>query len=71
MSDAEFARVSGIGQRALVHKYRHGRRIPSPENAERISIATDGQVTTNDFVADMLATKRALGTVPEPQDAAA
>jgi transcriptional regulator with XRE-family HTH domain len=50
MSDAEFARVSGIGQRALVHKYRHGRQFPSFENLQRIKKATRGAVTANDFV---------------------
>jgi transcriptional regulator with XRE-family HTH domain len=49
MSDAEFARVSGIGQRALVQKYRHGRQCPAPENLRRIRVATKGAVTANDF----------------------
>jgi transcriptional regulator with XRE-family HTH domain len=50
MTDAEFARVSGIGQRALVHKYRHGRQFPAPENLRRIRTATKGAVTANDFL---------------------
>jgi DNA-binding transcriptional regulator YdaS (Cro superfamily) len=50
MSDAEFARISGIGQRALVHKYRHGRLFPGPENLRRIRHATNGEVTADDFV---------------------
>jgi transcriptional regulator with XRE-family HTH domain len=50
MSDAEFARVSGIGQRALVQKYRHGRQFPGPENLRRIREATKGAVTADDFV---------------------
>ena len=50
MSDAEFARLSGIGQRALIHKYRHGRQFPSPENLLRIRQATGGKVTADDFV---------------------
>ena len=50
MSDAEFARISGIGQRALVHKYRHGRLFPGPENLRRIRQATNGEVTADDFV---------------------
>jgi transcriptional regulator with XRE-family HTH domain len=49
MSDAEFARISGIGQRALVQKYRHGRQFPGPENLRRIKEATNGRVTANDF----------------------
>jgi transcriptional regulator with XRE-family HTH domain len=51
MSNAEFARVSGIGQRALVQKYRHGRQTPSFENLERIRVATAGLVMANDFAA--------------------
>ena len=50
MSDAEFARLSGIGQRALVQKYRHGRQFPSPTNLRRIRDATRGKVTADDFV---------------------
>jgi transcriptional regulator with XRE-family HTH domain len=50
MSDAEFARLSGIGQRALVQKYRHGRQFPAPENLRRIREATNGAVTADDFV---------------------
>jgi transcriptional regulator with XRE-family HTH domain len=50
MSDAEFARVSGIGLRALVGKYRHGRQFPAPENLLRIREATKGAVTADDFV---------------------
>jgi transcriptional regulator with XRE-family HTH domain len=55
MSDAEFARKSGIRQRALVHKYRHGRQFPSPANLRRIREATNGQVTADDFVDEQTA----------------
>jgi transcriptional regulator with XRE-family HTH domain len=54
MSDAQFARLSGIGQRALVQKYRHGRQFPAPENLRRIKKATDGAVTADDFVDHVL-----------------
>jgi transcriptional regulator with XRE-family HTH domain len=55
MSDAAFARLSGIGQRALVQKYRHGRQFPSPENLLRIRKATKGKVTADDFVDEQTA----------------
>lgn len=48
-TSAEFARVSGIGDRQAVHKYRHGERFPTPENLQRIRKATGGAVTANDF----------------------
>lgn len=64
MTNAEFARVSGIGQRALVQKYRRGHMLPSIENVERIRKATGGSVTANDFVAQRVA---ALGP-SEPQE---
>jgi transcriptional regulator with XRE-family HTH domain len=66
MSDAEFARVSGIGQRVLVQKYRHGRQTPSLENLERIRKATGGMVTANDVVA-----QRVAALCPEPENAPA
>jgi transcriptional regulator with XRE-family HTH domain len=44
-TSAAFARLSGIGDRQLVHKYRHGERFPSPENLRRIREATNGAVT--------------------------
>lgn len=50
MSNAEFARMSGIGHRALVQKYRYGRRFPAPANLRRIRTATNGAVTADDFV---------------------
>ena len=62
MSDAEFARKSGIRQRALVHKYRHGRQFPSPANLRRIREATNGQVTADDFVDE----QTALPSAPSP-----
>ena len=54
MSDAQFARLSGIGQRALIQKYRHGRQFPAPENLRRIKKATGGAVTADDFVDNVL-----------------
>lgn len=50
MSSAEFARLSGIGQRQLVYKYRHGLQNPSPENLQRIRVATNFEVTADDFL---------------------
>jgi transcriptional regulator with XRE-family HTH domain len=50
MSAAEFARVSGVGQRQLIYKYLHGIQFPSPENLLRIRNATNGEVTADDFV---------------------
>jgi hypothetical protein len=50
MNNAEFAQVSGIGQRALVQKYRCGRQFPGFDNLQRIMAATHGAVTANDFV---------------------
>jgi transcriptional regulator with XRE-family HTH domain len=49
MTSAEFARLSGIGDRQAVHKYRHGERFPTAENLQRIRKATGGAVTANDF----------------------
>jgi transcriptional regulator with XRE-family HTH domain len=50
MTSAEFARLSGIGDRQAVHKYRHGERFPTPENLRRIREATKGAVSSEDFV---------------------
>lgn len=50
MTDAEFARVSGVGFRQLVHKYANGSQFPSPANLLRIRDATKGQVTADDFL---------------------
>jgi hypothetical protein len=66
MSDAEFARKSGIGQRALVHKYRHGRLFPGPVNLLRIRKATKGAVTANDFVDQCAAAAAAAESPPTP-----
>lgn len=49
VTSAEFARLSGIGDRQAVHKYRHGERFPTAENLQRIRKATGGAVTANDF----------------------
>lgn len=50
MTDAAFARRSGIGLRVLIGRYRRGVSFPSRSNLERIFVATDGQVTANDFL---------------------
>jgi transcriptional regulator with XRE-family HTH domain len=66
MSDAQFARLSGIGQRALIQKYRHGRQFPAPENLRRIKRATAGAVTADDFVDHVLGAETET-TVPSAQ----
>ncbi len=38
-----------------VRKWRYGQRIPRPSMQQRISEATDGQVTANDFLAAVVA----------------
>lgn len=63
MTDAEFARVSGIGFRQIVYRYALGKSFPSPENLLRIRQATDGQVTADDFV-DQHASASALSVTP-------
>ena len=50
LTSAEFGELAGIGNKQLVHKYRHGERFPTAENLRRIREATDGKVTADDFV---------------------
>lgn len=50
ISDAEFARTSGIGLRHLIGRYRRGISRPSFKNIARIISATNGSVTADDFV---------------------
>ncbi|WP_204737454.1 hypothetical protein [Gluconacetobacter azotocaptans] len=50
MSDAAFARRSGINLRQIVNRYRKGICFPTPTNLRRIREATNGQVTADDFV---------------------
>lgn len=51
ITDAAFARLSGIGLRQIVNRYRRGMSFPRPENLMRIHQATDGKVTADDFLA--------------------
>lgn len=69
INSAQFARASGLGDRQLVHKYRHGERFPSPENLRRIKDATHGQVTAEDFVDQHVAGSPSPG--PDPHRSAA
>jgi transcriptional regulator with XRE-family HTH domain len=66
MSDAEFARMSGIGQRALVQKYRLGRQTPALRNMLRIRAATSGAVTANDFLDQLVGTLVPATPIPSP-----
>lgn len=50
MTAAEFARVSGIGHRQAVFKILNLGKFPSPANLVRISEATRGEVSSEDFV---------------------
>lgn len=50
LSASEFARISGVGPRQVVHNYLKGLRFPTPENLLRIRRATNGAVTADDFV---------------------
>lgn len=47
-SNAEFARKISVTANAVGH-YRNSRRIPAPAVMRRITEATDGKVTANDF----------------------
>ena len=49
ITDAEFARRSGVRHKQLVGKYRKRRQIPGLANMRRIHEATDGAVSANDF----------------------
>ena len=51
LSSARFAEDCGILSKQTVHNYRHGARFPTPLNLRRISDATKGAVTADDFVA--------------------
>lgn len=53
-SDAEFADRIGVTRQAL-WRYKFAGRIPKPEIIARISRATNGEVTANDFVFAMKA----------------
>jgi len=53
ITDAAFARQSGIGLRQIVNRYRRGISFPRPENLLRIQKATNGAVTAEDFLSCM------------------
>lgn len=48
-SDADFAERIGVTRQAL-WRYKVAGRIPKPEIIARISRATNGKVTANDFM---------------------
>lgn len=48
LTTAEFAKQAGASERAVI-KWMRGERIPRPEMMARISAATKGKVTANDF----------------------
>lgn len=48
-SDADFAERIGVTRQAL-WRYKSAGRIPKPEIIARISRATNGKVTANDFM---------------------
>lgn len=50
ITDAAFARLSGIGLRQIVNRYRRGISFPRPANMRRIIEATNGEVTSDDFL---------------------
>lgn len=49
ISDTDFAERIGVTRQAL-WRYKVAGRIPKPEIIARISKATNGKVTANDFV---------------------
>lgn len=50
ISKADFARLIGAGSRATIYRYLKGtRRAPSHDMMRRITDATAGAVTANDF----------------------
>lgn len=50
ITDAAFARQSGVGLKHLIGRYRRGISRPSFRNIEKIMTATNGAVTANDFL---------------------
>lgn len=52
LSDAEFgARLDPPVSQVTVCRWRNGRRHPRPADVRRITVATGGDVTANDFMA--------------------
>jgi transcriptional regulator with XRE-family HTH domain len=50
LTSAQFAKNAGLVGKQVVHNYRHGSRFPTPEALRRIREATNGEVTSEDFV---------------------
>ena len=51
LSAAEFGRKAGITHRVTMSRYVRGLRIPRPDEMGRITAASEGAVTANDFYA--------------------
>ena len=50
LDDAAMAALIGEVSEGAVKKWRYGERTPRPHQMARITAATDGQVTANDFM---------------------
>ncbi|MFT8785276.1 helix-turn-helix domain-containing protein [Gluconobacter oxydans] len=61
LTDAEFARQSGINLRKIVGDWRRGTRRPDAENMRKILVYTSGRVTPNDFILSKDMIQRYLG----------
>lgn len=48
----QFAKTAGLRGKATVYRYISGEITPRKENMKRIQLATNGEVTANDFHAD-------------------
>jgi transcriptional regulator with XRE-family HTH domain len=49
ISDGDFAEAIGVTRQA-VHRYKSGERFPERAVLQKISEATEGNVTANDFM---------------------
>lgn len=52
-SQSAFAALIGVSQ-AAVARYVRGQRMPEPKIAKKIKVVTDGAVTPNDFLDDVV-----------------
>ena len=67
LTSAQFAKDAGLVGKQTVHHYRHGLRFPTAENLRRIYVATNGEVTANDFM-DQHAPAADTDTTPSPRE---
>lgn len=49
ITNAEFAKISGIRHKQLIGRYVNETTVPGPKNMQLIYRATNGCVTANDF----------------------